>query len=267
MSPLEIGIIGTAIMFVLLLAGMPVGFTMGIVGFVGFIAINGWEGGLGVLKIVPFSTMSNYSLSVVPLFILMGNLAFHGGLSADLYGSARSWPGRAKGGLAMSSVAACAGFAALSGSSIATAATMGKIAIPEMQRYKYDDRLIMGSCAAGGTIGILIPPSVILIVYGILTEQSIGKLFLAGFIPGILQAVFYIGAIAIWCYFRPQVGPAGPKTDWKEKLLSLKGSWMTLVLFAMVIGGLYLGIFSTVEAAGSVPSCLFFRVARRKLAG
>ncbi|MCE5252793.1 MAG: TRAP transporter large permease subunit, partial [Actinomycetia bacterium] len=214
MTPFEVGLAGLGALLVLLFWGVPVGITMGIVGFVGFAAISGLQPALGMIRIVPFSTFSSYTLSVIPLFILMGNFAYHGGLSGDLYNTARQFLGRMRGGLAMSTVAACAAFAACSGSSIATAATMGKIALPEMKRYGYDDTLRLGCVAAGGTIGVLIPPSVILILYGICTSESIGKLFMAGFIPGILQALFYIVTIYLICRLNPAKGPAGPKTTW-----------------------------------------------------
>jgi len=266
MTPVEIGILGTVILFVLLFLGVPVGIALAGVGFVGFAAVSGLESALGIIRIVPYSTFSNYSLIVIPLFVLMGNFAFHSGLSSDLYTTARTWFGRVRGGLAMSTVAASAAFAAISGSSVATAATMGKIAIPEMKRHGYDDGLATGTLAAGGTIGILIPPSVILIIYGVLTENSIGKLFLAGFIPGILEAVFYIVTIGLLCWFRPKLGPpAEPSSVW-TKVKSLRGSWAVLVLFLLVIGGIYFGIFSPVEAAGiGAFGAFVIALARRRL--
>lgn len=266
MSPLEIGVLGIGVLFLLLFMGLPVGISMGVVGFVGFAFISGLEPALGVIRIVPYSTFSSYSLSVIPLFVLMGNLAFHSGLSSDLYHTARAWLGRLRGGLAMSTVASCAAFAAVSGSSVATAATMGKIALPEMKKYGYSDQLATGTLAAGGTIGILIPPSVILIIYGVLTENSIGKLFLAGFIPGVLEALFYILTISILCFFNPKLGPAAPPTSLREKLASLKGSWGVIALFAIVIGGIYFGVFSPIEAAGiGAFGTFLFGLARRKL--
>lgn len=266
MTPVEIGILGTVILFVLLFLGVPVGIALAGVGFVGFAAVSGLESALGIVRIVPYSTFSNYSLIVIPLFVLMGNFAFHSGLSSDLYTTARTWFGRVRGGLAMSTVAASAAFAAISGSSVATAATMGKIAIPEMKRHGYDDGLATGTLAAGGTIGILIPPSVILIIYGVLTENSIGKLFLAGFIPGILEAVFYIVTIGLLCWFRPRLGPpAEPSSVW-QKVKALRGSWAVLVLFLLVIGGIYFGIFSPVEAAGiGAFGAFVIALARRRL--
>ena len=190
MTPIVTGIIGISVLLIFLFSRIQIGVAMGLVGFAGFAYLVGIGPGLGVLKTVPYSTFSQYDLSVIPLFILMGAFAFEAGLSEDLYKAVYRWLGHLRGGLAMATVAACACFAAISGSSLATAATLGAVALPEMKKYKYSDSLATGAVAAGGSIGILIPPSVILIIYGIITEQSIGKLFLAGFIPGILEALF-----------------------------------------------------------------------------
>jgi C4-dicarboxylate transporter DctM subunit len=265
MTPLTIGYIGIAILVVVLFSGIHIGVVMGLIGFLGIAIISGWPAGLAVLKTVPFTTFANYSMSVVPLFILMGTFCFYSGISKDLYESVHKCLGQLRGGLAMATVAACAGFAALSGSSLATAATMGTVAIPEMKRRKYDPTLAAGCVAAGGSIGILIPPSVPLIIYGILANQSVGKLFMAGIIPGILEAVFYIITIYILCLIRPQIGPMGPKTSLVEKIVSLKGTWSVILLFVLVIGGIYLGVFSPTEAAGigSCGACLFALLRRR----
>ncbi len=266
MTPLTVGIIGVCVLLVLLFSRMPIGFVMGLVGFIGFAYLTSFGGGLGVLRTVVYSTFADYNLSVIPLFILMGSFCFFAGLSKDLYDTVHSWLGQLRGGLAMATVGACAGFAAISGSSLATAATMGTVALPEMKRYKYDDRLATGAVAAGGTIGILIPPSVILILYGIITEQSIGKLFLAGFIPGILEAFFYMVTIYILCKSNPLMGPPGPKTSFTGKITSLKNTWIVLALFVLVIGGIYLGVFSPTEAAGvGAFGAFIFGLARRRL--
>ncbi|MFH1647756.1 MAG: TRAP transporter large permease [Chloroflexota bacterium] len=266
MTPLTAGVIGVGVLLVLLFSRMPIGFVMGLVGFAGFAYLAGFEGGLGVLRTVVYSTFADYGLSVIPLFILMGSFCFYAGLSKDLYDMVHSWLGQFRGGLAMATVGACAGFAAISGSSLATAATMGTVALPEMKRYNYDDRLATGAVAAGGTIGILIPPSVILILYGVITEQSIGKLFLAGFIPGVLEAVFYMVTIYILCRSNPQMGPPGPRTGFIEKITSLKNTWIVLALFVLVIGGIYLGVFSPTEAAGvGAFGAFIFGLARRRL--
>ncbi len=250
MGPTEAGILGVFILLILLLLRMQIGIAMGLVGFLGFAYIAGWEPAFGILRTVPYSTFANNDMSVIPLFILMGSFAFAAGMSEDLYRSVRTLFGSLRGGLAIATVAACACFAAISGSSLATAATLAKVAMPEMDKYKYDTALATGSIAAGGCIGILIPPSVILIIYGIITEQSIGKLFMAGFIPGILEAVFYIVTIMILCKRNPLLGPPGPSTTVSEKFFSFLKTWQVIVLFLIVIGGLYSGIFTPTEAAG-----------------
>jgi tripartite ATP-independent transporter DctM subunit len=266
MTPVIIGYIAIALLLILIFSGVHIGLAMGVIGFLGIVYINSLGAGLMVLRTVPFTTFSNYGLSVIPLFILMGVICFHAGISRELYVGVHKWLGHLKGGLAMASVGACAFFAAVSGSSLATAATMGTVALPEMRRYKYDDSLATGAIAAGGTMGILIPPSVPLVIYGILTNQSIGKLFLAGFIPGILEAVFYIITIAILCRFKPDWGPPGPKTRFVDKVGAIKSTWAVLILFPLVIGGIYLGVFSPTEAAG-VGACGAFIIAmiRRRL--
>lgn len=250
MEPIQVGLIGIIVLLVLLLSKMHIGLAMGMVGFFGFAYVTGWEAAFGVLQTVPYTTFASDSLSVIPLFVLMGAFAFSSGMSEDLYASVRTIFANLRGGLAMATVAACACFAAISGSSIATAATLGKVAMPEMRKYQYADSLATGAIAAGGCIGILIPPSVILLIYGILTEQSIGKLFAAGLIPGILQAVFYI--VTIWLLTRrnPALGPPGPSSTPKEKVVAFFRTWDVIVLFLLVIGGLYAGIFTPTEAAG-----------------
>ena len=266
MTPLTVGYMGIGVLIVALFSGIHIGVVMGAVGFLGIAVISGWPSGLMVLKTVPYTTFANYSMSVVPLFILMGAICFYAGISKDLYRTVHKWLGHMRGGLAMASVGACAAFAAISGSSLATAATMGTVALPEMKRYKYDLSLASGAIAAGGTIGILIPPSVPLIIYGILANQSIGKLFMAGLIPGILEAVFYIVTIYILCRLNPSIGPQGPKTNFVEKIGSLKSTWIVLLLFVVVIGGIYVGIFSPTEAAGvGACSAFVFALARRSL--
>ena len=225
MSPTVAGIIGIGVLLIVLFSRIPIGPGMALVGFAGFAFISGMGPALGVLRQVPFEIFSEYNLSVVPLFILMGSFSMTAGLSEDLYRVAYRWLGHLKGGLSMATVGACAFFAAISGSSVATAATMATVALPEMRRYKYAPSLATGSIAAGGSIGILIPPSVILIIYGIIAEQSIGKLFLAGFIPGVLEAVFYIFTIVVLVQINPQLGPRGPQISLREKTKSLLRVW------------------------------------------
>jgi len=249
MDPVVIGFIGIAVLFILLFSGMPLGWAFALVGFVGYGLAFSFGGAFSVLRTVPFATFSDYALSVIPLFILMGSFAFSAGLSKDMYDSAHGFLGGLRGGLAMTTVAACGAFAAMSGSSPATAATMGKVALPEMKRYKYDDVLATGAVAAGGTIGILIPPSIILIIYGLITEQSIGALYMAGFIPGVLQIILFMLTISILCWRKPSIGPPGPRINFKQKLVALGKGWSMLVLFFLVLGGIYLGWFSVTEAA------------------
>jgi C4-dicarboxylate transporter DctM subunit len=266
MDPFVVGLIGIAILLVCLFSGLSIGVGMALVGFLGFAVLVGLGPALGILKSVPYSTFSDYDLSVIPLFILMGSFAFTSGMSEDLFNAVYKWIGHFRGGVAQATIIACACFAAISGSSLATAATLGAVALPEMKKYKYDDGLATGAIAAGGSIGILIPPSVILIIYGIITEQSIGKLFLAGFIPGILEAVFYLFTIWYLTFFKPHHGPKGPKTTFREKMDSLKHIWEVVVLFIVVIGGIYRGWFTTTEAAGiGAFGTFFFALLRRRL--
>jgi tripartite ATP-independent transporter DctM subunit len=250
MGPTEVGFLGMFILIILLLSRMHIGIAMGLVGFLGFAYIAGREPALGVLRTVPYTTFANDGMSVIPLFILMGSFAFAAGMSEDLYRAVYKIFGSLRGGLAMATVAASACFVAISGSSLATAATLGLVAMPEMKKYKYDLSLATGSIAAGGCIGILIPPSVILLIYGIVTEQSIGKLLMAGVIPGILEALFYM--ITIWLLTKqnPALGPPGPPSSIKEKAIAFTKTWEVVVLFCLVIGGLYTGAFTPNEAAG-----------------
>jgi tripartite ATP-independent transporter DctM subunit len=266
MSPLVIGALGIIALVVLLFMRMPIAVAMGAIGVVGMSLVVGPDAGLSILKTAPFSAIAKYGFSVVPLFILMGSFCFHAGVSRDLYNTVNKWLGHFRGGLAMATVGACAGFAAVSGSSLATAATMGTVALPEMKKYKYDPGLATGAISAGGTLGILIPPSVVLVIYGILTEQSIGALFLAGFIPGLLEAIFYIITISIICRINPLAGPAGPRASFREKIFSFKDTWPVLLLFIVVIGGIYTGIFSPTEAAGiGAFFALLIALLKRKL--
>lgn len=266
MTAVTAGLIGIVVLFLLLFSRMYIGIAMALVGLIGFACIRGFENALGLVQIVPYGVFSSYAMIVLPLFILMGQFAFYSGLSKDLYDTVHNWLGRLRGGLAMATVGACAFFAAVSGSSLATAATIGTVALPEMKRYGYDDKLATGAIAAGGTLGIMIPPSVTLVIYGLTVEQSIGKLFLAGFIPGILQAIFYMITIYVLTKRNPALGPPGPATSFKEKIVSLKNTWVVLVLFVLIIGGLYLGVFSPTEAAGvGAFGAFVFALARRRL--
>lgn len=249
-SPLNISIMVIVLLIVFVFCGMPIGFVLALVGLMGMVYLSGAGTGVSLLGRVPYSTTASADLSVLPLFLIMGSLCFYSGMSREIYSTTYKWIGSLPGGLAMATVGACAIFAAVSGTSVATTATMGAIAVPEMKRYKYDDALATGCVAAGGCIGILIPPSVIFVIYGILTGQSIGKLLISGFIPGILEALLFMIAIYIICKRNPQLGPPAESSTFTEKLIALKGTWAVLVLFLIVIGGIYIGIFTPTEAAG-----------------
>ena len=266
MDPTTVGLIGLAILIIFLFSRMPVAFVMGLLGVVGFSYVVSFEGGMRMLAKDFFDIFGSYSLTVVPLFMLMGQITFHAGISSRLFDTAYKLIGHYPGGLAMAAVAACAGFAAICGSTNAAAATMGTVALPEMKRYKYNDELATGTIAAGGSLGILIPPSVIFIVYGILTEQSIGSLFIAGIVPGILLSIFFILAIYIWVKLKPDTAPRGPKTTFKEKMLSLAGVGDTLILFILVMGGLFAGFFTPTEAgAVGAGGAILLGFIRRRL--
>ena len=266
MSPATAGIIGIVLLVVLFLLRMPVAFAMALAGFVGFASLTTPEAALSLLGIDIFDTFSSYPLSVIPMFILMGTLAFASGISRRLFKTAYAWIGHRRGGLTVATVFACAGFGAICGSSTATAATMGKIALPEMKKYGYDDALATGTVAAAGTLGILIPPSTVLIVYGILTEQSIGKLFVAGVVPGIILSIFFAATVVFLCWRNPALGPPAARSSWREKLKALTGIIEALLLFALAIGGLFLGWFSPTQAGAiGAGGALLIGLVRRQL--
>ena len=250
MDGFTISLIGFAAILILAFLRFPLALSMGLVGVIGFGELTNYRAAISNLGRLVLDLGQSYSLSVLPLFILMGLLVDKGGMAQQLYRAAYAFLGDKKGGLAMSTVVACGMFSAISGSSIATAATMSKVAMPEMRRYRYADSLATASIAAGGTLGILIPPSVILVIYGLLTEQSIGKLFMAGFIPGFIGILFYTLAVYFVVTRNPSLGPAGERTAWPQRLIALKDVWTTLALFIFVIGGIYIGLFSATEAAG-----------------
>jgi len=254
-SPELIGGIGVVILVILVFMRIWIGAAMALVGFVGYGIIIGFDYAFIFAGQLPYSTIAFYPITAIPLFVLMGAVISNTGVSGDLYNTAHKWIGRLRGGLAMATVGACAAFSAVCGSSTATAATMGKVALPEMKRLDYDDKLATGSVAAGGTMGILIPPSMGFILYGILTEVSIGRLFMAGIIPGITEAAFYVGAIWIVTSFNPKLGPRGPKFSLKEKIFSLKNTWAMLALFILVMGSIYMG-FCTPTEAGALGAFL-----------
>ena len=218
-------------------ARVPIGFAIGLVGFLGLGMMRSWNAAYASV-IGEITQVANYPLSVVPLFVLMGNLVTRGGLSRDLYQAANAFLGHRRGGLVASTIVASAGFGAVCGSSIATAATMAKVALPEMQRLGYKSGFAAASVAAGGTLGILIPPSSIMVIYGLMTETSIGALFAAGVLPGLIATLFYLLA-AQWTVMRDaSAGPPGPRSDWRQRLMALRSVWTVLLLFALVIGGL-----------------------------
>lgn len=263
---MEASLIGFAALFILLFLGLPIGFGMGIVGLVGFATIIGWGPAWVNLGQISFATSQNFGLSVLPLFILMGNFITKAGLSDELYNAAYAFVGRLRGGLAMATVMACGGFSAVSGSSLATVATMAKVSMPPMRRFGYADWLASGSIAAGGTLGIMIPPSTVLIIYGTITETDIGELFVAGIVPGILSIGLYIIVIAVISRIRPDAAPPGERIDWPERLRALARVWGVLFLFLVIMGGITFGVFTPTEAAGiGAAGGFLFAISRGRL--
>ncbi len=243
------GLVGIAALFILLVLRIPVAFAMFIVGFFGIAALNGTNAAFSLLASEAYTLGSSPELVVIPLFILMGNVASVTGMSRQLYDAAYAVIGAVPGGLASATVIGCGGFAALSGSSVASALTMGKVALAQMDRYDYDPRLATGVVAAGGTLGILIPPSTGFVIYAILTEQSIGRLFLAGVFPGLLLLSLFVLAVTVLCWIRPQFGPSGPQTSLTQKMRAIAGAGPIVAIVVLTIGGIYGGLFSPVEAA------------------
>ena len=250
MTPISAGIVGFALLIALMFLRIPVAFVMAMVGFVGFGWLVSWPAALSLLARDFFSVFSSYNLTVIPLFILMGQVAHYSGISGRLFNAAHKFIGHLPGGLAMATIGACAFFAAICGSTTATSATMATVALPQMKKYNYDPALATGVVAAGGTLGILIPPSTIFIIYGIMTEQSVGKLFVAGVLPGILLAVLFALVILVWSRLQPGLCALAPKASWREKFASLAGVIETIALFFIVMGGLFVGLFTPTEAAG-----------------
>jgi C4-dicarboxylate transporter DctM subunit len=264
MEPVTVGIICLCLFFLFIYIGMPIGFAFMVVGFLGFGLVRSFGSASYLLASVPYTWASSYSMVVIPLFILMGQFAYESRISEDLYAVAYKWAGSRPGGIALATTLACTLFAACTGSSLASAATMGTVAIPELRRFKYSPRLATGCVAAGGTLGILIPPSVVFIVYGILTGTSIGKLFIAGIIPGVLVSLSFLTLIYVRCTLNPALGPRGPETSWLEKIKSLGGVWGMLSLFIVIIGGLYVGLFTPTEAGAAGAFASFIIVVLRK---
>jgi tripartite ATP-independent transporter DctM subunit len=249
MTPTMMGLTSFVVLVLLMFLKIPVGFVMAIVGFAGFGLLVSWDASLNLLARDFFSIFTSYNLTVIPLFVFMGQVAHHSGISGRLFNTAHKFLGHLPGGLAIATIWACAGFSAICGSTSATAATMASVALPQMKKYNYDPAMATGVVAAGGSLGILIPPSTIFIIYGIMTEQSIGKLFMAGVLPGILLTLLFILTIVIWTRLRPDICEKAPKAAWKEKIASLTGVIETFILFVLVMGGLFVGFFTPTEAA------------------
>ena len=263
-DPLLVGITAFLVLIFLLAITVPIGVAMMLCGVGGLAMIIGLVPSLSLFGTTVMQSVVTYDLSIIPLFILMGALASRSGLSQELYDAFNAWLGGFRGGLALATVGACGAFAAICGSSVATAATMSKVALPEMKKYRYSDSMATGSVAAGGIIGILIPPSVILVLYGLLTESSIGDLFIAGFLPGILTIIVFMIVISIVTRLHPESGPVGEKSTWKQKLNATLKTWAITALFATVIGGIYFGVFTPTEAAGVGAFGAFFIAFSRK---
>jgi len=244
------GLVGVGALLLLLAAGVPIAFAMAVVGAGGLWLLEGPSVAMAHVALVSWDEGQSFVLVTIPLFVLMGQIVYHTGLAEDLYATVHKWVGRVPGGIAITSVLACGAFGAVTGSSIATVATMGSIVMPEMRRYRYDPMLATGTLAASGTLGILIPPSLIFIFYGVMTETSIGALFMAGVIPGILVALSFSSIILARCLMHPELGPRGPAVGWGERLRALWGLAPIAVLFLLVIGGIYAGLFTPTEAAG-----------------
>jgi tripartite ATP-independent transporter DctM subunit len=266
MSDTLIAVAGFAGLFVLIALRVPIGFAMGIAGVAGFAAVNGLKPGLNLLMNSPLRTASDYTLSVIPMFVLMGVFASASGMSRELFRANRAWFGHMRGGTAISTILACGGFAAINGSSVATAATMTSVALPEMRKAGMHPGLASGTIAAGGTLGIMIPPSVTMLLYGILTEQDIARLFMAGVLPGCLGILFYVIVVRLIAAWRPELCPVGERTGMAERLASLKDIWATLLLFAVIIGSIYGGLVTVTEAAGlGATGAFVIGVLRRRL--
>ena len=266
MTDTEIGIAGIVALFALFVLRMPVGLSMLTVGVLGNIAIRGWNHALPSLSSETFAIASFYQLTVIPMFVLMGNIAGASGMGRDLYNAAYAWVGHIRGGLASATIIACAFFASLCGSAAASAVTMGRVALPEMKRFNYDDALATGTVASGGTMGFIFPPSAGLVIYGLLTEQAIGRLFLAGVVPGLILTVLFLITIQIVTWRRKDAGPAGPRTDMPERLRTLRQSITILMVIFVTIGGMYAGLFTPIEASGFGASfTLLVALLRRKL--
>jgi tripartite ATP-independent transporter DctM subunit len=268
MSTDAVAIIGFAALFVMMLLRVPIGMAMGLVGVTGFGYVVGGYPALKMVGQTSMRTVTDYTFGVIPMFLLMGAFVSNSGMSRELFRAANSFLGHLRGGLGIATIAACGGFAAISGSSVATAATFSTVAYPEMRRYGYPQSFATGVIAAGGTLGAMLPPSTVLAVYGIITEQDIGKLFIAGILPGLLAATMYICTVVIIGWVKPDFLPRAPVHAWKERLEGVRNIWAMLLLFVFVIGGLYGGLFTPTEAGGmGAGGAFLIGVLRRRLDG
>jgi tripartite ATP-independent transporter DctM subunit len=267
MDPVLSGVMGTILVFILLSVGMPIAFAMMLAGFLGISFLTSVDAALPVLARTVYETTSHYPYTVIPLFVVMGGFAGSSGMTRQLYAAFDKWLRVLPGGLGIATIGACAGFAGVSGSSVATAAAMGTVAIPEMNRFHYSPKLSAGTVAAGGTLGFLIPPSIGFVVYGMLTEQSIGKLLIAGIVPGLILALAYITVIVSWVKINPEAAPSSPgAVSWQDKFTSLLPVWEPLMIFLIVMGGIYFGFFTPTEAGGIGATMLFLvAFSKRKL--
>jgi tripartite ATP-independent transporter DctM subunit len=269
MEPVTIGILGTLFLFILLITGVPIAYSLMVVGFLGISQIASFGAALPLVARTVYESASHYPYTIIPLFIVMGSYADITGISDDLYNTFDKWLRRLPGGLGMATIAAIAGFSAISGSSVASSAAFGKVAYPQMRRFNYSPRLAAGTVAAGATIDFLIPPSLGFVIFGMLTQQSIGKLLISGMLPGLILAAAFMGILYVWVKLSPESATMTPEpVPWKDKLLALKGIWETILIFILVIGGIYWGWFTPNEAAG-VGATLIFIMAllKRKLTG
>ncbi len=268
MSGDAVAVVGFIALFVLMLLRVPVGMAMGLVGVTGFGYLSGSGPALKIVGHTSMRTVTDWNFAVVPLFLLMGSFATTSGMSRELFRAANALLGHLRGGLGIATIAACGGFAAICGSSVATAATFSRVAYPEMRRFGYPQSFATGVIAAGGTLGIMIPPSTVLAVYGLITEQDIGKLFVAGIVPGIIAVLMYMATITVIGHARPGFLPRGERVRWGERLQAMRGVWATLLLFVFVIGGIYGGLFTATEAAGmGAGGAFLIGIARRRLSG
>jgi tripartite ATP-independent transporter DctM subunit len=265
MDPILVGILGSCILFFLLLTGLPIAFSLMLTGFLGISYLASIKAALPLIARTVYESSSHYPYTIIPLFIVMGSYAEITGISSDLYDTFDKWLRRLPGGLGMATIASIAGFSAISGSSVASSAAFGKVAYPEMRRFSYSPRLAAGTIAAGATIDFLIPPSLGFVIFGMLTEQSIGKLLISGMVPGLILAGAFMGILYVWVKLNPHAALSSPEgVSWKEKFSALKGIWETVVIFLLVFGGIYTGLFTPTEAAGVGATLLFLMALVKK---